>query len=156
MTFRQKAAVLVALWTAIAFVLLGGGGSIIAEAPPFKADKPCVISVYDASPTAVAVLTRDHAGQADILGSLADGSARQRVLQSGGEWRLLDKAQDVSDDAQWVKDARAVWELKGNPPPIPWIVAAGKTGGINRAPPDGTPAQSQGEMLKLLAPLGVK
>ncbi len=147
MTFRQRLALVICIWTV---VLSWGGGSPFAPvvAAPFVTDKPCVLAVYDATPTAVAQLDKDHPGQADILSSLADGSARQRVAASGGEWRLLDKAQDVSQDSKWVQDAYGVWKPNGK---VPWIVAASKTGGINQAPPE-----TQAEMGKLLSPLGVK
>jgi len=142
----------------LALLFRGGGFPVIGSQPPFTTDHPCVLAVHDASPQAVFDLQSAHPGQADVLTSLADGSVRQRVTASGGEWRLLSQAKssdsDLNQEAQWVRDAATVWRKAGGK--VPWLVAAGKSGGYSGPIPDGSFAQAQADTIKLLSQAGVK
>lgn len=57
------------------------------------------------------------AGQREAMLATAKGSLREYVESKGGEFRLLDDNNDVSDDAAWVQ---ALWKLEHKS--LPWIV----------------------------------
>ena len=118
------------------------------ETAPFTASVPCVLNVYDSTPSAVKDLDTAHPGIADIFASDAAGSAHEWITKHNGDVRLIDKSIPKPEmDKQWVKDAYDAWKAKGGK--VPWTVGAGPTKrGFNQAPPE-----TQPEMVKLLTPL---
>lgn len=112
-------------------VVLGGGGIVGGAAAPFTLPDGVPVAAmvfYDDKPEAIQRMT---SAQAQITTDTGEGSARKAIEDRGGEFQLTNK-KPSEHASQWVKDA---YEKKGGS--VPWIVAAGKRGGINQAvPPD--------------------
>lgn len=134
LTTVQKLAILVIAW-----LILSHG--IAGAPPPFAATKFSVLIVEETDQRAA--LTAE---QLNILNGIAPGSVRDFVTTHGGDFRLLDKDNDVSQDADWVKAAWAVADKTH----LPSIVAATPKAGVK---PQG-PLVTTADTLKLLSPLG--
>jgi hypothetical protein len=127
---------------AVAAMLLAGGGSIGASAPPFKADKLCVLVIEESA-------NRDKlsSGQLDAIAAVGPGSVRGFIETNGGEYQVLDKddGDKLTYSPQWVKEAFAL-ERRGEP----WIHAANPRTGFS------VPLLSAGDALSKLESMGGK
>jgi hypothetical protein len=127
---------------AVAAMLLAGGGSIGASAPPFKADKLCVLVIEESA-------NRDKlsSGQLDAIAAVGPGSVRGFIETNGGEYQVLDKddGDKLTYSPQWVKESFAL-ERRGEP----WIHAANPRTGFS------VPLLSAGDALSKLESMGGK
>jgi hypothetical protein len=133
---------LTVLVLAVAALLLAGGGSIGESAPPFKADRLCVLVVEESENRG-----KLSSGQLDAIAAIGPGSVRGFIEGQGGEYQVLDKddGDKLTYSPQWVKEAFAL-ERRGEP----WIHAANPRTGFS------VPLTNADEVLSELAPLGGK
>ena len=109
----------VAFLVVIFLLLFGDAPPSPVVAPPFAADKLCVLVVEESADRASYT-----AAQLDVLLGTAPGTVRDYVAKAGGNFRLLDDDSDISLAPQWVKDAAARQRTS-----LPWIeVSDGKRG----------------------------
>lgn len=113
---------------------------IVGKPAPFKTDRLAVLIVEETADRG-----KLSSGQLDAMLSTASGSVRDYVAMHGGDFRLLDKDANPSQDAAWVQEA-----FKVQRPGVPWIVAANPSTGFS------VPLTPADEVLKELAPLGGK
>jgi hypothetical protein len=133
---------LTVLVLAVAAMLLAGGGSIGASAPPFKADRLCVLVVEESENRG-----KLSSGQLDAIAAVGPGSVRWFIEGNGGEYQVLDKddGEKLTYSPQWVKDAFAL-PRQGEP----WIHAANPHTGCS------VPLLSAGDALSKLESMGGK
>lgn len=114
------------LWVGLILLVLlfPLGGGILGPAPPFATDQPRALVVEETEQRTMELTTAFKAMQDQL---------------AAGNYRQLDKDNSPDLDAQWVKDAWAVWVKAGKN--VPWVVGASKSHGINQAVPT-DPAQA--------------
>jgi hypothetical protein len=133
---------LTVLALAVTAMLLAGGGSIGASAPPFKADRLCVLVVEESVNR-----TKLSSGQLDAIAAVGPGSVRGFIEGNGGEYQILDKddGEKLAYSPQWVRDAFALPRQSE-----PWIHAANPRTGCS------VPLLSAGDALSKLESMGGK
>ena len=148
---------LLIIWLVLKPVINGpaiGGSSPTKTLPAV----PSVLVLYDDDAKATLDLDTNHKGQADVITSIADGSAKDWVkVKQGGIWLtygLKEPAPDAKMSGDWASEAYTVAKAAGK---TPYMVASSPKGkGFSGLVPDGTITEAQAATLKALAPIGVK
>jgi hypothetical protein len=132
-------------------LLLFAGGTGGGVAAPFSTPVPAVLNIFDSSPAGTQDMDNNHPGQAEVISSSAEGSARQWVEQQGGLWENYGSKEPEPDGKMagtWYYDAWKYWKDHADGK-VPYTVASGPKGrGYAGPTPDGQAAAK-----KALAPI---
>lgn len=151
---------LVLILVALLVLKVGSFGPITGQSADFKAPVPTVLCMIDSDAAATKAFDEQHPGAADVITSIAAGSARDWVTkQQGGVWVTYGTKEPEPDpkmSGQPLYDAYQAWSTKYNKR-VPMIIAAGPSGkGYSGDVPDGTIQQAQDKAKQLLAPIAAR